>query len=194
MSFNEQFQQFPIIETERFLLRELQPDDAEEYYNYFSDHEVTRFWGYDSPKDVKTVMNTFVRFSNAFKRKEMIVWGISSKTTNKIIGTCILGNFVRGSMANLSYNLAREQWKQGIMEESLRAVIPFGFHHLELHRIQAAVMPENIASIHVLEKIEFKKEGLLREYSFGTLFTDTLMYSLLAGEFKGASVIHLADK
>jgi len=182
MSFNESFQEFPIIETERFLLRELQPDDAEDYFNYFSDHEVTKFWGYDSPKDVKTVTSTFVRFSNAFKRKEMIVWGISSKEANKIIGTCMLGNFVRGSMANISYNLSREQWKQGIMIESLGAVIPFGFNNLGLHRIQATVMPGNNASISLLEKCGFKKEGLLREYSFGTLFTNTLMYSLLAEE------------
>ncbi|MEC0240035.1 GNAT family protein [Paenibacillus dokdonensis] len=183
MSFNESFQEFPSIETERLLLRELQSDDAEDYYNYFSNHEVTRFWGYDSPKNIKTVASTFIRFSNAFKRKEMIVWGISSKETNKIIGTCILGNFVRGSMANINYNLSIEHWKKGIMLESLGAIIPFGFKNLGLHRIQAMVMPENNASISLLEKCNFKKEGLLREYSFGTLFTDTLIYSLLAEEF-----------
>ena len=130
MSFNESFQEFPFIETERLLLRELQSDDAEDYFNYFSNQEVTRFWGYSSPKDVKTVASTFVRFSNAFKRKEMIVWGISIKGTNKIIGTCILGNFVRGSMANINYNLSKEQWKKGIMIECLGAIIPFGFNNL----------------------------------------------------------------
>ena len=125
MSFNDSFQEFPSIETERFLLRELQSDDAEDYFNYFSDNEVTRFWGYDSPKDVKTVANTFVRFSNAFKRKEMIVWGISVKGTNKIIGTCILGNFVRGSMANINYNLSKDHWKKGVMTRVFRSNNPF---------------------------------------------------------------------
>lgn len=74
MGFNDTFIEFPVMETERLLLRELQPDDAEDYYNYFSNDEVTRFWGYDSPKNVKTVVSTFSRFNNAFKRKEMIVW------------------------------------------------------------------------------------------------------------------------
>lgn len=183
MSFNDSFREFPLIETERLLLRELQPDDAEEYFTYFSDNKVTRFWGYESPKDVKTVTSTFVRFSNAFKRKEMIVWGISVKESNKIIGTCILGNFVRGSMANISYNLSKDHWKKGIMKETLDAIIPFGFNDLGLHRIQAMVMPENDASISLLNKHNFRREGLLRAYSFGTIFTDTLIYSLLAEEF-----------
>ncbi|MEK4045953.1 GNAT family protein [Paenibacillus sp. FSL H8-0048] len=182
MSFNESFQEFPLIETERLLLRQLQSEDAEAYFNYFSNNEVTMFWGYDCPKDVKTVANTFVRFSNAFKRKEMIVWGIAEKGTDKIIGTCILSNFVRGSMANISYNLSQEHWKKGFMLESLGAIIPFGFRNLGLHRIQAMVMPENHASINLLEKCNFKKEGLLRAYSFGTLFTDTFIFSLLAEE------------
>ncbi|NBC73014.1 GNAT family N-acetyltransferase [Paenibacillus sacheonensis] len=68
------------------------------------------------------------------------------------------------------------------MLEALGAIIPFGFKNLGLHRIQAMVMPENNASISLLEKCNFKNEGLLRAYSFGTLFTDTLIYSLLAEE------------
>ncbi|QHT62855.1 GNAT family N-acetyltransferase [Paenibacillus lycopersici] len=182
MRFNESFQEFPMMETERLVLRELQPDDAEDYYTYFSDQEVTRFWGYDCPKDIKTVASTFVRFRNAFKRKEMIVWGIAFKETNQICGTCILGSFVRGSMANVSYNLSAEQWNKGIMIEALGAILPFGFHQLGLHRIQAMAMPENKASIRLLEKLDFKKEGLLRAYAFGSLFTDTLIYALLAEE------------
>ncbi|GGG59261.1 GNAT family N-acetyltransferase [Paenibacillus radicis (ex Gao et al. 2016)] len=112
------------------ILRELQSDDAEDYMRYFSEQEVTKYWGYDAPKDVKTVVSTFARFSNAFKRKERTVWGISFKETDKIIGTCIFGDFVRGSMANINYNLSTEHWKKGIMTEAVGELIPFGFNKL----------------------------------------------------------------
>lgn len=112
MSFNDSFQEFPMMETE-LVLRELQPEDAKDYFTYFSDHEVTRFWGYDCPKDIKTVASTFVRFRNAFKRKEMIAWGIASKETNQICGTCILGNFVRGSLANVSLTYLQNNGTRG---------------------------------------------------------------------------------
>lgn len=183
MSFNESFQEFPTIETKRFILRELRPDDAEDYFNYFSDPDVTKYWGYDSPKDAKTVKSGLLRQGNAFKRKEVIEWGISEKESDKIIGICRFGNFVRGSMANISYNLSKNHWRKGIMTEAFGGILPFGFHNLGLHRIQAMVMPENSPSIGLLEKHGFQKEGLLREYSFGKLFTDTLLYSLLAEEF-----------
>ena len=72
MSFNESFQEFPFIETERLLLRELQSDDAEDYFNYFSNQEVTRFWGYDSPKDVKTVVALLSRILALLNCEEVV--------------------------------------------------------------------------------------------------------------------------
>lgn len=51
----------------------------------------------------------------------------------------------------------------------------FGFEELELHRIQALVLPENPASLRVLEKAGFQKEGLLKKYPFGREFHDAVI-------------------
>jgi ribosomal-protein-alanine N-acetyltransferase len=183
MPFKDAFITFPILETERFILRELQTNDAQDYYNYFSDPEVTKYWGYQGPKNVETASKTFARFQNAFIRKEMITWGIANKEDNKIIGTCILNDFIKASMVSLGYNLSRDYWRQGVMTEVLEAVIPYAFNVLDMNRIQAKVMPENIASTKLLSKMGFMNEGLLRDFIFGEIITDTLMFSILKTDF-----------
>ncbi|MFX3649336.1 MAG: GNAT family N-acetyltransferase [Paenibacillus sp.] len=183
MSFKDAFITFPKLETERFILRELRSEDAKEYYSYFSDYEVTKYWGYSGSKNIETAAKTITRFENAFSRKEMITWGIATKDDDKIIGTCILNDFVRASMANVSYNLSREYWSKGIMTEVLRTIIPYAFNVLDMNRIQAKVMPENNASVQLLLKVGFVQEGLLRDFIFGETLTDTLIFSILKKDF-----------
>jgi len=89
MPFKDAFTSFPKLETERFILSELRSEDAEAYYSYFSDQEVTKYWGYLGPKNIETSSKTFTRFQNAFTRKEMITWGIDTKDEDQIIGTSI---------------------------------------------------------------------------------------------------------
>src|SRR5256885_9265819 len=55
-------------------------------------------------------------------------------------------------------DLARPYWGQGLMTEAVRAMIQFGFEHMGLNRIEAEVMPENIASIRFLSKLGFEEE------------------------------------
>ncbi|PZT53281.1 GNAT family N-acetyltransferase [Paenibacillus silvae] len=188
MSFKDAFITFPILETERFILRELRSEDAKEYYNYFSDEEVTRYWGYSGPKNIETASKVFTRFKNAFTRKEMITWGIATKEDDKIIGTCILNDFVRASMVDVSYNLSREYWRKGIMTEVLETVILYAFNELDMNRIQAKVMPENNSSVKLLSKVGFVQEGLLRDFAFGETFTDTLIFSILKKDFLESSL------
>ncbi len=86
-------------------------------------------------------------------------------------------------MAEVSYYLSPDMWKKGIITEALKLVLSFGFEDLKLNRIQACVLPENAASLRVLEKNGFRREGLLRQYDYGKEFHDVLMYSIIAQEF-----------
>ena len=52
---------------------------------------------------------------------------------------------------------------RGIMTEAVRLVVSYAFHDLKLHRIEAGVMPHNVASIKVLEKAGFHQEGISRK-------------------------------
>jgi [ribosomal protein S5]-alanine N-acetyltransferase len=66
------------------------------------------------------------------------------------------------------------------MTAAVRAVIPFVFDSLELHRLEAACLPSNTASIRLLEKTGFKGEGLARRYlRINGVWQDHLLYALL---------------
>ena len=71
------------------------------------------------------------------------------------------------------------------MTEALSAILKFGFDELELNRIEAVVLPENTASIQMLEKLGFRKEGLLEEYEkWGNKgFVDLCMCAILRKDF-----------
>ncbi len=70
---------------------------------------------------------------------------------------------------------------QGHMAQGVKLVIPYIFSSLQLHRIEAACIPENQRSIRLLEKAGFQREGYLREYlKINGQWRDHLMFSLLS--------------
>lgn len=72
---------------------------------------------------------------------------------------------VRGSLQSgwLGYSLDHAHDGRGFTTAAVRLVLDYAFRTLKLHRIEAGVMPHNIASIRVLEKVGFEKEGLSKK-------------------------------
>jgi ribosomal-protein-alanine N-acetyltransferase len=69
------------------------------------------------------------------------------------------------------------------MTRAVRALVPFAFGTLRLHRIEAACIPDNAASIGLLEKTGFVREGYAREYlCINGLWQDHLLYARLKGD------------
>ena len=174
------FEQFPYIETPRLLLRELQKEDAEAIFRIFSDPEVMKYSDMDMFTRLEQAQFMIERQRHRFEQKEHFRWGIALKDSDIIIGT---GGYVAWNRmwhnAELGYDLAKPYWGQGIMTEAVRAMIQFGFEHMELHRIEAEVMPENTASVRLLHKLDFQEEGVLRERSFWKdEFHDLAMFAL----------------
>jgi ribosomal-protein-alanine N-acetyltransferase len=82
------------------------------------------------------------------------------------IGNLGFNNIVRGAFqsCHLGYQLDQHEINQGFMTEALRSAIAFAFDQLQLHRIEANVMPRNLRSSRVLAKLGFVEEGLARQY------------------------------
>ena len=76
------------------------------------------------------------------------------------------------------------------MTEALAAIVGFGFREIGLNRIQVVVMPGNVGSERLLEKLGFRREGLLREYeNWGNKgYVDVNMFSLLRCEVNHSSM------
>ncbi|MEO2077079.1 MAG: GNAT family protein [Bacillus sp. (in: firmicutes)] len=79
-----------------------------------------------------------------------------------LIGTINLFHVMRGSLqsAFIGYFLDKNHNGKGYTTEAAKLIVDYGFNELDLHRIEAGVMPHNIGSIRVLEKAGFHKEGI----------------------------------
>ena len=64
--------------------------------------------------------------------------------------------------ATIGYWMGEEHAGRGHMAAALKAVIPFAFRTLNLHRLVAASLPNNDRSIRLLEKLGFQREGMAR--------------------------------
>ena len=179
---NQVFQTFPQLETKDLLLRRIHPSDASALFKIFADGEVTRFYDDDAFTDISQASDQIADWENGFADNRCIRWGIVSKVKDDLIGSCgCYGFHSWNNRASIGYELERISWRQGIMTEALSAIIDFGFSRLELNRIDAVVMPENTASINMLEKLGFRNEGLLREYEkWGSKgFVDLCVFAML---------------
>lgn len=86
--------------------------------------------------------------------------------------------------AHLGYWIDEEHQRRGYMTEAVRAVVRFAFDVLGLHRVQAAVMPHNAASLRVLEKLGFRKEGESPRYlQIAGKWADHAVFAVTAEEW-----------
>ena len=85
-----------------------------------------------------------------------------------LVGRISLGGISRGALQNayLGYGVDIGHGGRGIATQAVKLAVEVAFEDLGLHRVQAAVVPENRASARVLEKAGFREEGLARRYLF----------------------------
>ncbi len=104
---------------------------------------------------------------------------------NALIGGLTLSNVRRGvtQSASLGYWMGVRYAGQGYMSEAVAMVQPYVFRTLWLHRLEAACLPRNGASIRVLEKAGFSREGLARRYlKINGQWQDHYLYAILSDD------------
>jgi [ribosomal protein S5]-alanine N-acetyltransferase len=91
---------------------------------------------------------------------------IFSLETKKLLGAINISNIRRGvaQMASLGYWVGEEFSKQNVMTEALQVLLPYMFKEMDLHRIEAACLSHNAASIALLKKSGFNQEGYAKDY------------------------------
>jgi ribosomal-protein-alanine N-acetyltransferase len=178
------FSSFPKIITERLVLREITVRDAECIYKLLSNPEVIKYDTFELFTDIKQAEDLIECFSEGFRKKTAIFWGICLKNQSEVIGFCKCEIEIPKIRADFGYDLRPEHWNKGIMTEALDAVIDFTFNKANVNRIEASVSNENNGSIRVLEKLGFVKEGVLRKRSYwGGRCHDMVMMSILRNEY-----------
>jgi ribosomal-protein-alanine N-acetyltransferase len=155
----------PEIRTKRLRLRALLPQDAAALLAVLGDPEVTRFHNVPTLATLAEAAEALERLQERYARGDTIRWAMELLESGEMIGTVGLLRFdFEHRRAEVGYEIARRFWGQGLTPEATAAVIRFGFSVMNLHRIEAGVLPGNHASVRVLEKLGFSEEGLRREY------------------------------
>ena len=106
------------------------------------------------------------------------------KSDDALVGGLTLANIRRGvaQAGSLGYWIGEPFARRGLMTGAVQALVPFSFGSLRLHRIEAACIPSNTASVRLLEKAGFVREGYAREYlCINGLWQDHLLYGRLNG-------------
>ncbi len=179
------FTPFPQISTQRLCLRQISTNDVNEVLFLRSDEQVMKYL--DRPKTkTKEEANKWIESILDFEKKnEVVNWAISLPDTFKMIGNICFWRIEKEHFrAEIGYTLHTDYHGKGFMQESLKAILNYGFKTMLLHSVVAKINPYNIPSQKLLERNLFIREAYFKEdYFYEGKFLDTAVYSLLASNF-----------
>lgn len=152
-----------ILETERLLFRKFTLEDALLIYQLNLDPEVIRYT-FDPITDMeharqvlkKTILPQYELYNHGR-------WAIHLQSGMEFIGWCGLKAIPDRDEIDLGYRLKKQYWGNGYATEAAKACIQYGFEDLNLSRIIGRAVPENTASLHILEKcgMKYKSTGIV---------------------------------
>jgi ribosomal-protein-alanine N-acetyltransferase len=177
---------FPHLNTERLALREIVEADARALYAIHGNAAHMQWFGVNPLPDLLAAEKLIEVFASwRLQANPGTRWALELKGSPGLIGTCGLFSWNRGwKKCSIGYELSPAHVGQGFMTEALRAAIAWGFVHMQLNRVEAQVHPQNAASVALLERLGFVREGLLRQLAYwGGSHHDMLQYSLLKSEW-----------
>jgi ribosomal-protein-alanine N-acetyltransferase len=183
VSFTEQL---PAIVGETVVLRSPQMSDHAEWAALReASREFLTPWEPTWPADdlTRAAFRRRIRRYGEDQRSDLAYpFFIVRKTDNVLVGGLTLANIRRGcaQAASLGYWMGERYARQGYMTVAVRAVLPFAFGTLRLHRVEAACIPANTASIRLLERTGFQREGFARQYlCIDGIWQDHLLFGRL---------------
>lgn len=175
------FTPFPVLETERLILRNLNRDDVAEVLAIRSNANTMQYIPRPLAKTEEDAYGVIEVITGFTARNERINWAVTEKGKDKLIGICGYVNFrPESSRGEVGYVLHHDYWGKGIAAEALKATLDYGFDTLGLHSVEAIIRPDNPASIKLVENAGFVKEGHFKDYIFHDgRYWDEAVYSLI---------------
>ena len=161
----------PVLETERLLLVPAHPRLARASAAFYEKNkDFLQPFEPEYDRDFTTV-----GYQRALQRQDLIqaktgqsirFWIFRREDPGTAIGCVVINSIVYGAFrsATLAYKIDRDLLRQGYATEALTAVVDFAFHGLNLHRLQASIMPRNAASLALARKCGFHEEGRSARY------------------------------
>lgn len=179
------FTHFPVIETERLRLREVTPQDVNALLKHFGNPEVVKFIDMQPIRTIEQANEWLKWMGGFFAAHDGLRWGVVRKLDEQFIGSAGIHRWNReANYAEIGFDIASPYWNQGYATEVAHAIVRFGWQYMKLNRVEADVVQGNVASVRVLEKLSFRKEGTLRQRLLkGGKYYDVNLYGLLRSEY-----------
>lgn len=125
------------------------------------------------------------RYAEDIRTDQAYPFFVFRQDDNVLVGGLTLANIRRGvaQAGSLGYWTGASYARRGYMSAAVRALIPAAFDMLRLHRLEAACIPTNLASVRLLEKVGFRREGYARQYlCINGQWQDHLLYARLQSD------------
>lgn len=154
---------FPLLKTERLLLRQFTSTDLPKVFEGLSHPDVIPYYGvsYHSLEATKEQMKWFTEIE---QQGTGIWWAVCPADNKAFYGAGGLNNIShQHRKAEIGFWLLPEYWGMGIMKEAMPLIVEYGFSQLNLHRIEALVETENKNCKAAITRLNFQHEGTMRE-------------------------------
>ena len=179
------FSPFPVINTQRLVLRRINKEDAPAIVKLRSLDATMKYIDREKQQSVEEALAFVNMINDMIDSNNSINWAIALRDTPEaLIGTIGFWRIIKEHYrAEVGYMLHPDHWNKGIMKEALLNAIQYGFGSMQLHSIEAHINPANAASAAILEKGGFVREAYFKEdYFFRGNFIDTAIYSLITDQ------------
>nr|WP_314839104.1 GNAT family N-acetyltransferase [uncultured Flavobacterium sp.] len=155
--------EFPILRTERLLLRQFVDDDLENVFKGLSHPDIIKYYGV-SFQTLEATREQMTFFADLEKNETGIWWAVCSADNKIFYGAGGLSSLSKEhKKAEIGFWLISDFWGNGIMKEAMPLLCNYGFDNLGLHRIEGFVESENMNCKNAMAKLDFQHEGTMKE-------------------------------
>lgn len=155
---NRSFTPFPILTSERLTLRQLSAKDDSAIFALRSDTEINKYLGRQASRTIEDAITFINNINDNIKRNDSIYWAITLTNSKIFVGTICLFDYTNEkNKCEIGYELLTNFQGQGIMQEATTKVIDYAFQTMQLKKIEAFTHNDNLSSIKLLTKLDFKK-------------------------------------
>jgi len=145
----------------------------------------------EDPSSLTEISKAILRQRREWKRGESFIFYVTDSARDDVIlGRVALTGVTRGAFQNayLGYFIDVEHQRRGLMTEAVTLATSFAFVEAHLHRVQAAVMPNNGPSMRLLERVGFRREGVAERYlQIAGRWEAHVLYAVTVEEWGGRS-------
>lgn len=174
----------PVLRGARVRLRMPTTADAPDVLRVFGDPEALRYWSHGPMADLAEAERYVAAIHDGWRDRSLFQWAVTLPPDDALVGTVTLNGWDPDHRrAEIGFMLRRDLHGQGLASDAVRAVLAFADGPMGLHRIEADVDPDNAASLALLARLGFEREGYARRrwFTYGT-WKDSVLLARLAND------------